>query len=657
MEKLYNLLLLNKKLFKTFVFGLILFTLEKIVFIYRFGNFSTFSLYAGDIPQMIFNSFRFDLQVLSYILGLFLLINHITLFTKSEKAVRFINSFSITLIPVLLIISILILIADQQFYSFFKLHFNSVAFDFFDEEPKLLLKSIWLEHPIIRIFLLTIVLYFVIRYGIRRIYKKTQLNINKLNFISRVLVSILVLGFFFLIMRGSLGTFPLQNEDTNVSENEFINACVPNALFSLKEAYSEVKKEYKIQQPDQILRKYGYSSIQEAFADLRDVPVDSIKTDQLDKLIFNKEDGSQGKKYNVVLFIMESMSNHFIYFHNKDCNLLGSFENHFNNDIVFRNFQSSGNGTIVTLENLLINAPFHSLFETKYRFQPYDISIAKPFKDAGYKTSFITGIELGWRHLDEVLNRQYFDHVYGKNYILNHQPEAKSNSTWGVFDHHVFDYIYTKLCESDSTQFIACLSSTNHTPYELPKDYKPYPIDPKIADNPVFSVPKERCLEVLTAFQYSNDALGKFMDKIKNSPLAENTIVIITGDHNIRSIISYNTPESQKLKYSVPLYFYIPDDLKEKLHIDQTRTGSHYDIMTSIYPYILKNVNYLNLGQNLFSDQKSTENFYSINDEQLLFGDSLNTEYVQERKNAREAILLYYYSTQIHQRDNLKPIK
>lgn len=653
LNRLDHFLLVNKKLYKVILLGLLLFTIEKIIFVCRFGNFSTFVTYSDAIPEMLFNSIRFDLQALAYVLLIVQAINLISLFFSSEKTYQFFQNLSIKLIPVLLVISLLLLIADQQFYSFFKLHFNPVAFDFFDEEPKLLLKSIWQEHPVIKITIITILAYFIIRYLVYRIYTRTTLKIAKINPIYKLTIASITLGFYFLLMRGSLGTFPLQNEDINVSDNEFINACVPNGLFLLKEAYFEAKEEYKLKSPDEILKDYGYNSIKEAFADLKDIPVDSVQSDNIHDLIFTKANGHQDKKYNVVLFIMESMSNHFINFHDKDNNLLGSFESHFQSDIVFRNFQSSGNGTIVTLENILMNVPFHRMFETKYRFNSYDISIAKPFKDAGYKTKFITGIELGWRHLDEVLKRQYFDNVYGKNHLLKNFPEAKCNNTWGVFDHNVFDYIYKVLSEHEEPQFIATLSSTNHTPYELPKNYIPYPIDPKVAENPIFCVSQKRLNEVLTSFQYSNDALGKFMDKIKNSPLAENTVVIITGDHNIRSTILYSIPDLQKLKYSVPLYIYMPDDLKEKLYIDTSRLGSHYDIMTSIFPYLLNDEYYPDLGQNLFDENKPSNTFYSINEEQLLYGEAIDKKDVERKEKARNALLFYYYSSFI-QNNKLK---
>lgn len=644
MKRIYQYLLLSKKFYASLLLGLAMFIMVKLVFILRFGNLSTFTELSHDIPLLIFNSMRFDLQSIVYLLSLVFLINFTAFFIKSDKVIHFINKFSIIYITIIYSLALALMLADHQFYSFFKLHFNAVAFDFFNEGPLLLLKSIWLEHPVIKILTFLTLSVFIIRYFIRKIYKNIKLRKSKLNIFTGTILSVLVVGIYFLFMRGSLGTFPLQNEDINVSESEFINACVPNGLYMLQEAYGEAKKEIKLKSPQEELQRFGFNSIQEAYAVLKDIPLDSVKTDNIDELIFTKAKRTNNEKYNVVMLIMESMSSHFIQFHNEKVNLLGSFERHYNEDIVFTNYQSSGNGTIVSLEDIILNAPFHSLFETKYRFKNYDVSIAKPFKDAGYETKFITGIELGWRHLDETLKRQYFDNTYGKNYILSHSPEAESNDTWGVYDHHVFDYIYKVLEESDSAQFILNLSSTNHTPYELPKDYKTYPIDRAIAKNPDFSVSEEQCINVLTAYQYSTDAVGRFMDKIKNSELANNTIVIVTGDHNSRSLIAYNTPELQKFKYSVPLYIYMPEKLKKDLYIDINRYGSHNDIMTSIYPCVLNGVSYLDLGQNLFDENIPTELFYSINDEQLQFGSGLNKKDVVKKKKARNALLYYYYS-------------
>lgn len=89
----------------------------------------------------------------------------------------------------------------------------------------------------------------------------------------------------------------------------------------------------------------------------------------------------------------------------------------------------------------------------------------------------------------------------------------------------------------------------------------------------------------------------------------------------------------------------MPDDLKEKLYIDTSRLGSHYDIMTSVFPYILNDENYPDLGQNLFDENRPSNTFYSINEEQLLYGEAINKEDVKRKEKARNALLLYYYSS------------
>ncbi|MDK2978607.1 MAG: hypothetical protein PWP52_1321 [Bacteroidales bacterium] len=626
-----------------------MFTITKLIFIFRFGSLSTFIDYSGDIPHLIFNSLRFDLQSIAYLLLFIFIINFVFFFSNTEKVIKTINKISVAYISIIFTFALFLLIADQQFYSFFKLHFNSVVFDFFDEEPKLLMKSMWQEHPILLILVIVIIASLITRYFVKRIYYKTKLNINSFNFVVRIGITILIGGIYFLMIRGSTGTFPLQKEDMNVSENEFVNTCVTNGLFSLKEAYAEVKKEFKIDHPDDILKNYGFNSFHEAFAAYKDISVDSIKNKSPEELLFKTSHLNQQKKmYNVIYLIMESMSNHFLNFHSEKYNLLGRLEKHFNDDILFRNFQSSSNGTLNSLENIILNSPYHPIFDTKYRFNSYDLSIAKPFKDAGYKTLFVTGIELGWRHLNEALKNQYIDKIYGKKSILRNYPNAKSNHTWGVYDHCVLNCIFDQLSKSDTALFILSLSSTNHTPYELPEDYKPFPIDESISKNPKIIVDKKRCMEILTAYQYSNDALGAFMDKIKSSDLAKNTIVIITGDHNNRSLLSYSKEAEMKYKYSVPFYLYVPDELKKELYIDIQRWGSHYDIITSVYPYVLNNIKYSDLGQNLFDKEIPSSEYYSINDAQLLYEEGSNIESINRKIRAREAIVKYYYSSAIY---------
>ena len=85
----------------------------------------------------------------------------------------------------------------------------------------------------------------------------------------------------------------------------------------------------------------------------------------------------------------------------------------------------------------------------------------------------------------------------------------------------------------------------------------------------------------MRTYQYAADQVGAFMDKLKNSPLAENTIVVVTGDHNNWLVFDYPNQEI-KNKYAVPLYFYLPENYREALFFDENRPASFKDIFQQL---------------------------------------------------------------------------
>jgi len=135
------------------------------------------------------------------------------------------------------------------------------------------------------------------------------------------------------------------------------------------------------------------------------------------------------------------------------------------------------------------------------------------------------------------------------------------------------------------------------------------------------------------------------MNKIKNSKLAENTIIIITGDHNIRSVLPYNTKEVAKYKNSVPLYIYLPEHIRKGLIVDTQRWASHYDIMPSIIPLILSDARYFSLDQNVFDTTKITLYYYSINDYSIMHNEGLTDEQAVRLVKARHTIAACYFNT------------
>jgi phosphoglycerol transferase MdoB-like AlkP superfamily enzyme len=197
-------------------------------------------------------------------------------------------------------------------------------------------------------------------------------------------------------------------------------------------------------------------------------------------------------------------------------------------------------------------------------------------------------------------------------------PNAEETD-WGVFDQYLFDAIFKKLQDSDSQpQFMVCMTITNHSPHQIPKNYSPYPL--QFPENLSSHTTKDMqlTLNTMQTFQYANDCLGKFLHRLRNSPLGENTIVVVTGDHAMTGGFAY--PDRELLySWAVPLAFYIPEKYAQQLHRDTTRLVSHKDIFPTIYNLAFSNYNYRATGDNIF-DAATAENPFLITQTSWVLG-------------------------------------
>lgn len=432
MSNFQEFIVFQKRLLKVLLTGLIICMIFRIVFMFRFGDISTLKDHVSDFGRLFFTGFRFDLHILAYLLLPCYILSFFLLAIKSQRFIKFLNKFLLYYVSVLYTIIAFALLADQQFYSNFKQHYNIVLFDFFHEEPLILIRSIWDEHPVLLVFFITAVVYYSIYRLTKRIIAKSKYPSKKYPLLVKLLIVLFIMGIYVISMRGSLGTFPIQLKIVNVSDDEFINHCVPNAIFMLKEAHKEAKFNFAADTEQSICKRYGFASLEEALSVYYSIPVDSVKKHPLEYWVYKTTPTKDSIDYPNVLFIMvESWSNHLINFHTEQANLLCTMKPHLEQDVLFRNFQSASNGTLTSLESIILGSPYHPIFDSKYRFISFPSSIAKTFQEAGYEAGFVTGIHLDWRHLNEALPKQHFDKVIGKYGVLKDNPEAKSNNTWG----------------------------------------------------------------------------------------------------------------------------------------------------------------------------------------------------------------------------------
>ena len=462
------------------------------------------------------------------------------------------------------------------------------------------------DYPVmISSFVLIAVAYASFRLYSRIIFRVSSLELRLNRLLSASVLTLLILSYL-VAARGSIGTFPLREMHALISSHPIVNASVPNGLISTWWAYDNYAKSVQLKpvtlEDGKVLFKEFYQSGEEQFS-FHNL---FAKTAENSFLKENPPD--------VVFTMMESLSTHLNGLHREgSLNTLGSLADHLNDGFIFKRFLSDDNSTIGSLVRMFVSSPMETISLSPAQNVPFSTSAAKIYKDAGYKTVFITAGHGNWENLSTFLKYQSFDEVVGEAEILARYPEAQKQSTWGVFDEYAFRYAKEILDSSDKPVFIAILTISNHPPYELPATYQPHPVNmsAEIVKRFEHSPAIQGALETT---QYSNDALGDFVASIKKGAKSDKTVIAVTGDHNARAVV-YSDLSEIALANSVPFYLFIPRQYQDKLDIrfDPNRIGSHKDIFPTLYSVTLSDVQYPDFGRNLLSESSDSLHDFGFN--------------------------------------------
>lgn len=580
----------------------------------NYGNFSELIEYKSDLIMAYLVGFKFDTVVLTYCYVILVVLNIIICVIPYKHDVfhGFLKKFEYWYIMIIGFIFFTVLIIDFYFYKFFQSHINLLFFGIVEDDTRAVLLSVWTDYPIIKLIILIILFLFAFSFLIKRIHKRNY-SIKIKSVFAKVLFAFVFIVLYGLGMRGSLGTFPLEKDDATISKNNFINDLTVNGAFALRDSHADRKKYSISTNIPKMLAQYGFKTPGEAISAYLNKTIDEDA--DLQKQLLSKTSVDTfliNNPPHVVFLLMESMSNYYLDLHTPSLNLLGALEEVLDECILFRNSLPASNGTIPTIESLMVNTPRYPLAQSKYFNKTLSSSVALPFLKAGYHTSLITGAKLGWRNFGKYASYQHLQTIEGRSAILSTVKGAKS-SEWGVFDEFMFQRIFETLENANNTpQFIFAFSTSNHTPFELPRTYKPLPVNITQEIRKSLRTNEKIAIKNFTNYQYANECLGNFIKRVMNSALGKKTIIVATGDHNTMQLFNFNDTQILQ-KLSVPLLWYIPDAYMKDYKIDTERFASHKDIFPTIFTLALSDTVYLNTGSNLLSRELKDSDFYAVN--------------------------------------------
>lgn len=598
---------------RLFLVTMCVFLFFRFAFLILYGNRADLAGNINDLFHAFFAGFRFDTTVTSYgmVPSFLLILSVLAVPVKYSKYPVFVRKFVFYYSLILFFVFLCLSIIDFYFYKFFQFHINILFFGIVNDDTWSVLKSVWTDYPLIGIFLFIAACMFLFRYFFRKMSKKEYHNPIKNKIIKTAVVFVLLAGYG-IGMRGSLGTFTLENEDSIVSENTFINTLTINGVYSLKNAIKE-KNNQKIDTDIQkTLARHGFATGEEAVNIYLGGKANDTKDIEQQLIALTRKDSFVRQNPPNVIFIqMESFGSYYLDFHSSTLNLLGRLEGQMKDCILFRNFLSGTTGTIHTLEGLMLGSPLTPISQSTFMNCSLSSSVALPYMKAGYHTSFVTSADLGWRNLDKFVALQYFESVEGAESLAKKVP-GSSRGQWGIFDEFLFDRMFAILNEANGKpQFMFALTTTNHTPFELPSQYKPYPLAIPVNVRKVLRTSESIAQKNFTNYQYANDCLGRFIEKVRKSPLGDNTIIAATGDHS--SLQLFNFDDNRTLqKFSVPFLLYVPEKYLPDHQIDTTRFGSHRDIFPTLFNLSLSEAAYLKSGVDLM-DSLVGNNFSILN--------------------------------------------
>lgn len=591
---LYSLLLLSLSM-------LFLMSLSRY---YLYHSYSQNSIYSSiELFNAFLLGFRLDLSIIAYI-NILPVIYIIVLYAiKKEK----LNSYAIKVLTFYFIAILFVIYSftfmDYIYFSFFAEHSTIMIFGVLDDDTSALISTAFSNYNVPLFTAIFITLYILVVIITIKILKNKKMFSFFWTTKKQILFFIFLVISIGLLARGSLGLFPLAKYIPDVSADSFINKLPQTPTYALVYAYKQYKKS-KSGKYD-LIKMVGYKGkITDAFKD--HLGINNInKEDLLQNIKYQTTKNTllKDKPPHVVVVMVESFGMPLLKYQSDTFNIMGKLKKHFEEDILFTNFISSSNGTISSLEALLLNIPSRpkgtSFSQSNYLNTSFKQASARVYQDAGYETTFIYGGDLSWRNVGSFMSRQGFDKVEGKAQIigaLNLDSSTKTHD-WGVYDEYSYTYLLNKLENATKPQFIFLLTTNNHPPYKVPTNYKSNKLILSQELKSHITGDIDLAQKRFKDYAYAVDMAGNFLDKLKVSPIAQKTVVAITADNNtVEGIMKYDEHYTNTKK--VPFYLYLPNYLKKKT-FDTTIPASHKDIFPTLYHATLSNVAYTSIGNNL----------------------------------------------------------
>jgi len=465
----------------------------------------------SDYFNVLWNGLPLDLSMSGYLTVFPALMLIFSIWIKPKAIIKGLNVYY----GIIMFILAVICISDVIMYPHWGFHFDSTVFLYL-KNPKEALASgsawellIGTTGIIIATFLFFSGYILIIRQQIKKL--KVPRSIGKTFGILLLLTALL-----FIPIRGGFTVSTMNIGKVYFSDKMFLNHAAINPQFNLM--YSLTKSEDFSSQ----YQFYDQEDAERVFHSLNEI----VGKDSVIQIL-NTE------KPNIILFVLESFSANVVGSLGATESITPNLDSIAKEGVLFTNFYANSFRTDRALVSILSGYPAHPTTAIiKYPQKTQSLpSIPKSLRENGYDLSFFYGGDADFANM-----RSYLIGTCTIDNIVSDKdfPISQRLTKWGVPDALLLEKAYTDIASRSKEQpfFDIILTLSSHEPFDVPTNKYNEPF--------------------LNAISYTDSCAGIFIDKLKESAIWNNTLIIMLADHPMQSY-PHGVNNSDPQRFHIPM--------------------------------------------------------------------------------------------------------
>jgi phosphoglycerol transferase MdoB-like AlkP superfamily enzyme len=543
---------------------LLIFILQKPLFMLYNGSIEKGFGFA-DYMQVMIHGASLDAATAGYLTAFPFLLVLISIWFRKFPLKKILYGYYILAAALISII----FVVDMALYTFWGFKLDASVFLYIDS-PKEALASVSVGFILLRV--LAILLLIALNSWVLLKITPSVLTATRKR-IAGTAGMLLLGGVLFIIIRGGVTESTSNIGQVYFSNEPFLNHSAVNPDFSLLSSMGKSQD---------FASEFNFFD-EEKRAALFDGLYPTTDGDSIIQVL-------NTKRPNILIILMEGFGGAFV----EPLGGLPDVTPHFNRlskeGVFFTNCYANSfrtdRGTVCTFSGYL-GLPTASVMKipAKSRTLP---AIAEGLSKAGYKTDFLYGGDINFTNMKSyLLSIGYQRLTANTDFSLAEQ----TSNAWGVNDDITFEYLYNQLRnrKEEGPWHTAFLTLSSHEPFEVPY----HRLEDKIPN----------------AFAYTDECLGKFIDRLKQTPAWKDLLVICLPDHGF-----YYPREGSN---AMPRFYHIPllwlgGAVKQPMQVDKIMNQT--DLAATLLGQLGLEHTAFTFSRNVLgSDYKYPFAFYSFN--------------------------------------------